>query len=483
MVEMPCFICADTPVSEVRTSVEGLSGPAREAALAAASSLQSARDLGSLDRQLRAATVQLATAAPREAVAFQVSPGPRRGCLFVALRPQPGPRAAADAGLNAQLEPALSLRVEQVLPTEGVQPPLRLGLNGIAGLSRDALACMLRATPMGLSMLGSSLAMSFEVGAGGANFMRPRTPYQRSQLAALTFAGPLGRHSMRLEAASRELIPDEGASEAALAGPLQSTKASLGYQFLRDTRKGAAGEGELRKASLEVAGLLGDVALAKAEGVWTCSRRALGGTLGLSAAAGLAVPLGLPGTAPATPWEERFFLGGAAGGPAERLPGFASRGVGPTDPRRVPPAAAEAAACAGPPKTVWRFGQDWSTQTAEVPASAAAGARIQVATDHIGGDAHASAGAALQWPLPLPPLGGLRLHGLLFGAAGTLVDKVRPSLLQDLRQQVRASVGLALGTPLPGGGFLGLAWAQPMLARQGDTQQRMQLWLTMGSLL
>jgi len=472
------FVYAETPVSDVHVSVEGLHGSTRMTALAAAEVARSARTLGGLDRRLRQVAASFATVPHGEEVFIEVSPGSEKGCINVAFRPQPGLRLASEAGLEAQLDPALSLQAEQVVSADSAQPSARFGLSGLAGLGRDAIAASAKATPLRLPGLGSSVTATAELTASGANLTRPNGPRQSVQLGAVSFGDPSGTHTVRVESASRELFPSEGSSEAVLAGPLRSTKTSISYQALHDGRQDGSGLGELRRGRLELAGLLGDVALAKADCLWACSRRILGGTGSISAALGMAVPLA-PDGARNTCWEDRFFLGGSLAGPSERLPGFSSCGIGPTDTRKptndaeVPP---------GQLRKVFRFSRDWQVETG-LAAPAAANVDRKVPVDHIGGDARASVEAKVQWPIHAPLAGGLQLHWLIFGAAGSLVGRVRPQLFRDLAGELRASVGAGVGTPLPGGGFLGLACAQPLLYKPGDDQQRLQLWLSLGSLL
>ncbi|CAE8724893.1 unnamed protein product, partial [Polarella glacialis] len=135
-------------------------------------------------------------------------------------------------------------------------------------------------------------------------------------------------HSFRLQATSRELLPDSGASEALLQLPLRSSKSSAGYRFL-DESPPSADQGQRVAVSAEASGLLGDVAVARAETSWSGWGPLGSGSWRLSAGLGLVAPL-VAGAK--TPWEERFFLGGTAGqGPGERLPGFAAHGVGPSE--------------------------------------------------------------------------------------------------------------------------------------------------------
>jgi len=475
------YVNANTPVSSVQVSVEGLRGPARTAALAAAAAARSAQTLGGLDRSLRDAAQSFTTVPNGDAVVIQVSPGPEKGCINVAFRPRPGCFLVTEAGLDRQLDTAFGVQAKHVDVDDGGHPPVLLGLGGLAGLGRGAVSTSFRATPVRLPGWGSSVNATFELTAAGANLTGADGPRQRSQIGAVSFSGPADRHSVRFEAATRQLLPSEGSSEAVSSGPLQSMKTSVKYQILHDGRKeDGSGFGELRRGTLELAGLLGDVALAKADCLWACSCRLLGGTWSISGALGMAVPL-VSGRA--TNLEDRFFLGGAVSGPGERLPGFAGRGVGPADARKAADwAPDDAPAQAGRPKTEFKFGKDWRTETG-LAAPGASNAVRKVRYDHIGGDARACVETTLQWPMHVPLGGGLQLHWLLFGAAGSLVGRVWPQLLHDLAGEVRATAGAGVGVPLPGGGLLGVTCAQPLIAKASDVQQRLQVWLSLGSLI
>jgi len=465
------FVNADTPVNEVCTYVQGLHGRVRNAAVAASQSVCRARTLGSLDQELRNAASSLEKTAQGEPIAIKVTPGTETGQIHVTFLPQPGPRLGSEAGLDGRLDNALSLQGEQVVAGEGGWPSWGLGAGGLAGLGQNSLSGTLRAT-----RLGQPVCTTFEITASGTNLSRSFGPCQVSQLGAVTFTGPTRRHSVRLETASRELLPDSGSSQAVLTSPLRSTKSSVSYNYLHDGREDVrAGLGEIRKASVEFSGFLGDVELARAEGIWNFSKRLFSGIWSISAACGMTIPLADSASA-VSPWEDRYFLGGALGGPAARFPGFACQGIGPTDVRRTP-SEGSCQAQGGSEDT----NQFWNL----VGPSADVAAR-EATLDHVGGDARASAMATFQWPLPMEPLpiaGGLRLHGLIFGGVGALVRQVQPKIFQDLSDEVRASCGVGVGTPLPGGGFLGITWAHPLIAKRGDKQRNLQLWLSLGLLL
>ncbi|CAE8742006.1 unnamed protein product, partial [Polarella glacialis] len=80
------------------------------------------------------------------------------------------------------------------------------------------------------------VAPTLELGLGAAGLTGLLgAPQQLSQLAAVSLADASGRHSFRLQATSRELLPDSGASEALLQLPLRSSKSSAGYRFLDES--------------------------------------------------------------------------------------------------------------------------------------------------------------------------------------------------------------------------------------------------------
>merc|ERR1719221_2399294 len=85
-------LCGSTPVEEVRVSVEGLTGSARAAALAAADAVKGAQSVRGLDELLRGGAVAQAHAAARARgtpLEVEVSPGPKRGVVDVAFRVAP----------------------------------------------------------------------------------------------------------------------------------------------------------------------------------------------------------------------------------------------------------------------------------------------------------------------------------------------------------------------------------------------------------
>ena len=68
---------------------------------------------------------------------------------------------------------------------------------------------------------------------------------------------------------------------------------------------------------------------------------------------------------------------------------------------------------------------------------------------------------------------------MAFGALGLLVNR-STCHLGDLPSSLRASVGLAVGYPLPHGGLLAASLAVPLRAAAGDRLQPLQVSLTFG---
>eukprot|EP00747_Dinoflagellata_sp_TGD_P036161 gnl/TRDRNA2_/TRDRNA2_138308_c1_seq1.p1 gnl/TRDRNA2_/TRDRNA2_138308_c1~~gnl/TRDRNA2_/TRDRNA2_138308_c1_seq1.p1 ORF type:complete len:449 (+),score=63.65 gnl/TRDRNA2_/TRDRNA2_138308_c1_seq1:92-1438(+) len=436
------IVFAGTPVSAVDVSIDGLHSRTRAAVLAAAAPVRRAATLGDLDTALRRAAADLAPIAASygDSVAIEVSPGKERGCIHVAFRPPLGWRGVVDLGLDRlELEPSGVARLECRTHADDVggRPPLSLSLEPRVGTG-GSFAGTLRMSPIlppGAQPLAEVEITSRVAGTKGLfGLLGLLGLGQCTTLGALSLSDPSRKHNLRFEASKGDVVTDSGTSNAALDLPLQTSKTSVGYRFLRDEQHEG---GDLRSASVELAGLAGDVAHVRAEGLWARSVPFHAGFWRLAASGGLVSPLGGK-----VPLEDRFFLGGATGGPAGRLPGFSSSSIGPCDSRRD-----------------------------------------NQGFDYLGGNARWSASAVLSWPLPSAPIAGLRPHVLVFGAAGALVDKAGPTLLQDLIGQTRASVGAGLGTPLPGDGFLGVSLAQPLLARSTDGQQRLQFWFSLGSLL
>eukprot|EP00931_Biecheleriopsis_adriatica_P119899 TRINITY_DN95072_c0_g1_i1.p1 TRINITY_DN95072_c0_g1~~TRINITY_DN95072_c0_g1_i1.p1 ORF type:complete len:487 (+),score=110.00 TRINITY_DN95072_c0_g1_i1:63-1523(+) len=474
------YVSSTTPVAEVRTDISGLTGESRATAKAAAKAAQGARDLGSLHAELRAASERLG-----EGVAIDVAPGPSKEVVRVTFRPEHGwwlKCGAGHEGADFDLASAVGLKLEGTPAAEnGGPPPLATRVDGFFSFGRDAFGCSIQASPL-LQKPGTftlSPVLEAGLGAAGLTGLLEGSPRQLSQHAAVSLADATGKHSLRLKAAFRYLRPEEGSAGAIYDLPsLQSSKTSISYNFLQESLPSAE-EGSRVAATAELSGLLGDVAVARAEASWSRWGRLLGGSWHLTAALGFAGPL----EGAATPLQERFFLGGGAGqGSGERLLGFAARGLGPHAPRPQPEEEPPA------PRKLFRFGRSvrgWTTETyMGVPMANGKEAAVPQ-LDYLGGDARLSTEASIRWPLPLlPAIGKVRLHVMFFGAAGALFEKCRPpSLAQDLMQSLRISGGAGIGVPMPGGGFIGFTYAQPFRVLPGDKLQALQLSLSLGNAL
>jgi len=427
----PRHIDGRSPLVRVDVSVGGLDGESRFLALAAAGNVRGATSVGDLDERLKQCAAELARLP--EAARIEVAPGASKDSVRVSIRPHDGWHASLQQGLNSRLDPTFGPQVKNVLPSHESRPPIVM--SGLLNLWHGAVAAGLRFTP--LPQLGSWYTGGIELDAREGGLWPDCGPRSSSTSAAVRVTDSTGTHAFRFEVASREQLPDDKASNGVLLGaPLKSTKTSLTYQVLSDTRpQSGAPEGMLGCGTLEVAGLAGDVSFARVHGICTNAWRFLSSTFSLTSSAGLLVPLG-DGRAPL---EDRFYLGGTVGGLAGRLPGYASRSVGPSSKRR------------------------------------------DEECEYVGGCARTSVLGCLQWPLPL--LRSFRLHGLVFGAAGSLVDQVSPDIIQDLVAKTRASVGFGIGTPLRGGGFVGITCAQPLIVLNGDRRQFLQVWLSLSSIL
>eukprot|EP00929_Paragymnodinium_shiwhaense_P109938 TRINITY_DN76567_c0_g1_i1.p1 TRINITY_DN76567_c0_g1~~TRINITY_DN76567_c0_g1_i1.p1 ORF type:complete len:463 (-),score=71.69 TRINITY_DN76567_c0_g1_i1:106-1437(-) len=418
------MIFAGTSLSGVRVEVENLHGATRAAALAAAQRIQSAATLGDLDAGLRAAAKDLGGAS-----SIEVSPASGEA-VTVSLRQCDGRHLSVDAGLS----PCLS-KSGVAVRCEDVSSGRRL-IGGLLSLGYDAAGASLLLSPWRLAGLG--LTPTLEFAAKTAERSIPSRPSQTAHSVALLLPSPSGRHSLRLQAENREVVPPLQATNDVLKNlmPLRTIKTSLGYQYCDDRRPGAeGGRGEVRHLSAEVAGGAGDVALTRVHGLWTVMQHSADGA-GFQVSASVAAARSLGGEGGQLPLEERFFLGGARGAPGERLPGFEQRCVA---------ASGDVAPSPG-----------------------------QVSSAHLGGEARVSLTAEGMWPIPR--CGGLQLRA--FGGCGSLVSKASENIVQDLANQARASVGVSVGLPLPNGGFFGLSYAKPLLAWKGDRLEPLQLSLS-----
>lgn len=478
----PGFASDDTPARRFGGELTPI-----EQAVASAKRQQGAKRAA----ELRSAAIEAANAPPPEPPA-RVALGARAPAQQAppatappaASRPQPvraalRPATAAvskfalRAGLDENMGSGLRLGFDHTLAAAAGSAPTTFGLSANANLGRESCGLAMRLLPATVAQ-----GVAVEVGLAGANLSEVLGPCQRSLFGALSLTDLTGRHALRFQAAARDLLPSPTASAVVKRLPLSTSKASIGYRYLCDTRPAKGAAGELRHASVEVSGLLGDVQLLRAEGAWKRFAQIFGGGMfTLTLAGGLARPLGPDAT---LPLEDRFFLGGTFGQSlGEHLPGFAGRGAGPSAPRSAPEA--------GSPRerdqrrTIWSFGRDWQAvrrdeARPEEPAPA------PVASDPLGGAARALASASAVWPLTVPGL-GLRASAFATGSVGALVGEVRPSLFQDMGNEWRASVAAGVAAHLPKGGMLGLCCAQPLLWRPGDEQRQLSVWLSFDELL
>jgi outer membrane protein assembly factor BamA len=276
----------------------------------------------------------------------------------------------------------------------------------------------------------AGLAPVFEFVARQAEVSGRTGPTQTAFTAGVSLADATGRHSLRFQAASREVNPDKS-SLSVCHDQLQSTKTSVEYGFCSETRAGeeVGSSGQIKHVSAELAGLFGDVSLARVCGLWSFTKRIFGaGVCNFSATGGLATALENGQGTTSLPLEDRFFRGGASGGPGERLHGFAARGVGP---------------------------------------------------DYRGGQARLSVSTFMRWPIPL--CGPLQLT--TFGSVGTLsgIGRASRGIFDNLAEQVRASVGAGVGVPLSNGGFVGLTYSQPLFTKAGDKLEPFQVSFSFSS--
>lgn len=420
------FIDGGEAVDSLHVSTDGLSGHMRDAAIAVGERLCEARNMTELSARLSDAAEDIADATGGVSH-IAVERGTTPGHVHVSFRP-PASLLAFDAGLDPRrLEPALRLRAEQALPRQGPEAS-RASVVVDAWLDHMAAAARLESSDR-----SQTWRPALEVGARQQGAARIQGPCLMQQVSAsLCIADAAGEHEARLEMACRELVPKKGASQELLRGPLRNAKLSAIYRYLSDSRPLLGGaSGGVARARAEVASVEGESGLLRCEATWFGHRPGLfGASLDLRAACGLALGR--------TALEDRFRIGGAFGGPAERLPGFSCGGLGP-------------------------FGQRVGK----------GGGR-----DYLGGVLHASTTVAMKWPLRVrDDVLGLKWHLLAFGAAGALRGQ------GELSAGVRASAGVGVGAELPRDGFMGVTFAQPLLRNPGDRCQRLQLWITLGSTL
>ncbi|CAL1168996.1 unnamed protein product [Cladocopium goreaui] len=438
------YIAADTPVNDVRVFVDGLHGQTRQAALEAAQRLRSATTLGRLNAEL----IEVSERLPGAAV--DVGPGANKGSVSVTFRPEHGCHLVANAGNEGLpgLNSAFSLRVDGTPAAEGEgPPPLRVSAEGRCCLEEEAMRCSLTASPTKHSW---PVMPSLQLGVGMAGLMTH--PLRTESSGHLIFTDVLGRHTLKLSAASRDLRPKEGS--AFLKLPLQSSKTSVSYHFLKDSS--ASSQPQRLAACLELAGLLGDVTLGRFEACWMRQGPLLGGRWQLRGELGVAKALG----GSTLPLEERFFLGGASGG-LQRFLGFAAHGLGPASFEQRESKA--------------RFGLVKGLGGLNAIRSGSVMERTGPGS-FLGGDTRASVEAVLSFPL-----GPMQL--MSFGTLGLLVNRSCLKSMDDLSQNFRASLGAGVGYPLPGGGHLAATFSLPIQAVEGDALRPFQVSVSFGNQL
>ncbi|CAJ1422694.1 unnamed protein product, partial [Effrenium voratum] len=287
-----------------RIFLDRLSGGARIRALGAAKRLQGATTLGQLGSEVQAAAQEVA-----EGVVEVTAPQP--GAAAVILRPEHGchvvAAAGADAGSGAGLPSALAVKVE------GSEDTLRISGEGKVCLGSEALLGTVRVSPVLSGRFPVVPSLELGCGLGG------RTSRWQELRGQLCFCDPLGRHSLKLAAKSRE-SKELGSLKDLDFDKLRSSKASVAYEFLHLHPSGHVA------LSAELCGLLGDVQAARCEASCRHSGRfGHSARWRVSAGLGLAAPL----LKDSLPFQERFFLGGASGQAlTQRLMAFEPQGVG-----------------------------------------------------------------------------------------------------------------------------------------------------------
>ncbi|CAE7669168.1 KIN14E, partial [Symbiodinium microadriaticum] len=257
----PRYVSADTPVEHVRVYVDGLQGQLRSRALRAAERINKRPPtLGKLDADLNAVADELGD----EAI-VEVTAGPRKGIICVTLRPEHGGHLTAGAGRGGRdvMLPgsALSFKLDGTPAAARGPPPLRVSAQGEWNLGQDGLGCCLTVAPL-FGTGAWRLLPSVEMGAGLGGLFGLICPKSQHSYLQVCLTDPLGRHKTRLRASSRDLRQDASLLDV----PLQSSKASVSHQFLNSY--GQEDDGGQLGASCEVAGLLGDVQVARAEAAW-----------------------------------------------------------------------------------------------------------------------------------------------------------------------------------------------------------------------
>ena len=139
---------------------------------------------------------------------------------LVFFSPSPGP-----PGLNS----AFSVRVIGTPAAEGDgPPPLRLSAESRMCLEEESMRCSVTASP---TKHGWPVIPSLQLGLGLAGLVTQ--PVKTESSGHVMFSDPLGRHTLKLTAALRDLRPKDGS--AFLKLPLQSSKTAVSYHFLKDS--------------------------------------------------------------------------------------------------------------------------------------------------------------------------------------------------------------------------------------------------------
>ena len=185
-------------------------------------------------------------------------------------------------GLNS----AFSLRVDGTPAAEDGPPPLRVSAEGRICLEEEALRCSVKATP---TKHTSPFIPSLQLGLGMGGLLATR-PFRTEGQGHLVLTDLLGRHTLKLGATSRDLRPQKDELSTFMELPLQSSKTSLSYHFLEESEVTSTSTQRVSFFT-ELAGLLGDVKLARCEASWMRTGEALGGQWQLSSAVGMAKAL------------------------------------------------------------------------------------------------------------------------------------------------------------------------------------------------
>jgi len=260
-----------------------------------------------------------------------------------------------------------------------------------------------------------------------------------------------GKHTLFTEFTTRDITPtptpERRPSNEVLNSRLRTIKSAVKYVFLSDDgveeEEGFPSSGLVKRASVEVAGGLGDVTFVKADTTLTkyLPFNIMDKTVIVSGIffGGL---LMTPQTS--SPIQDRYFMGGSYGyGCSVR--GFSYRGIGP---RGYPPG---------------------THAPGHHPSYDQAG-------DALGGDA--AIGGQLNVSVPVD-FYNMRLFGFVNCASmipGPIASRLS-CLPHDLVDAARVSVGLGVAFPIMTGTQLELTVSEPVLQQGGDCKQRFQFGL------